>query len=182
MVCFCFLLPSQIEQQVPALGGAYSCTRGVTCRPMQFETSSSHVCVCVCVSLCLSRVGGCVFICASGGEVAVKSVLFSPVGRICSLQICTACYCNRSHGCCSRCRRLQRRVRTWSRESPPRRPSPLPKRHLVPGAACRPGLLLVASHAKSRGTASFDPSLPLCHPQLPSPSERRFRNFSEYCI
>ena len=79
---------------------------------MQFETSLS-MCVCVCVCPCVymcGSVGG--EGCLSQGEVAVKSVLFSPVGWICSLQICTACYCNRSHSCCSRCSRLQRRVCT----------------------------------------------------------------------
>lgn len=44
------------------------------------------------------------------GQVSVKSVLFSPAGWICSLQICTACYCNSSHGRCSRCSSLQRWV------------------------------------------------------------------------
>lgn len=83
--------------------------------------------VCVWVGVCSSAL--------PGGEVAVKSVLFSPVGRICSLQICTARYCNRSHGCCSRCCRLQRRVRTnvsepravpWCHPPPP---SPPPEQH-----------------------------------------------------
>lgn len=45
-----------------------------------------------------------------GGQVSVKSVLFSPAGWIRSLQICTACYCNSSHGRCSRCSSLQRWV------------------------------------------------------------------------
>lgn len=45
-----------------------------------------------------------------GGQVSVKSVLFSPAGWICSLQVCTACYCNSSHGRCSRCSSLQRWV------------------------------------------------------------------------
>lgn len=86
---------------------------------MQFETSLSMcvcVCVCPCVYTCVSVWGeGCL----SRGEVAVKSVLFSPVGWICSLQICTACYCNRSHSCCSRCSRLQRRVCTEPEQAGP---------------------------------------------------------------
>lgn len=45
-----------------------------------------------------------------GGQVSVKSVLFSPAGWIRSLQICTACYCNSSHSRCSRCSSLQRWV------------------------------------------------------------------------
>lgn len=102
------------------------------------------LCLCLPVSVCLVWVGVCPSV-LLGGEVAVKSVLFSPVGRICSLQICTACYCNRSHGCCSRCRRLQRRVRMWSQVSPPLCPSALPQQHLVPGAARRTGLFLMAS-------------------------------------
>lgn len=50
------------------------------------------------------------FMLCVGGQVSVKSVLFSPAGWIRSLQICTACYCNSSHSCCSRCSSLQRWV------------------------------------------------------------------------
>lgn len=50
------------------------------------------------------------FMLCVGGQVSVKSVLFSPAGWIRSLQICTACYCNSSHGRCSRCSSLQRWV------------------------------------------------------------------------
>lgn len=139
---------------------------------MQFETPSSHVCVCVRapVSVCL-RVGGCVFTCAAGGEVAVKSVLFSPVGRIRSLQVRTACHCNRSHRRCGRRRRLQRWVRTPPGASPPVRPPPS---ETAPGAARRPGLALVASVTpQACGPGSFDPSPPLCRLQLPSFPFRR---------
>lgn len=139
--------------------------------------------VCVWVGVCSSAL--------PGGEVAVKSVLFSPVGRICSLQICTARYCNRSHGCCSRCCRLQRRVRTnvsepravpWCHPPPA---SPPPEQHRGLRLPARLGFhrpppsgLACAWHV-ARGTGSsahslvfsslgFDPSFPLCHLQFPS--------------
>ena len=70
---------------------------------MQFETLPLLV-MCVTFFLILF------FMLYVGGQVSVKSVLFSPAGWICSLQICTACYCNSSHSCCSRCSSLQRWV------------------------------------------------------------------------
>lgn len=114
---------------------------------MQFETSLSMcvcVCVCPCVYTCVSILGGGVSV---WGEVAVKSVLFSPVGWICSLQICTACYCNRSHSCCSRCSRLQRRVCTEPEQAGPEHRAicsiPLPLHHFqnCPESlgSCQPG-------------------------------------------
>lgn len=104
-----------------------------------FVSVSVSTCVCL-------RVGGCV--CLSRGKVSVKSVLFSPVGWICSLQICTACYCNCSHSCCSRCSRLQRRVGTvQSEHMPPTVPPlcplpPVPRQHS--GHALPADLLLVS--------------------------------------
>ena len=82
---------------------------------MQFETFLlPRVCPCLRLSLChCACTSACGWVCvgpAVGGEVSVKSVLFSPVGRIRSLQICTAGYRDRGHSRC-RCRRsLQRRV------------------------------------------------------------------------
>lgn len=69
---------------------------------MQFETLPLLV---MCVTLNFFF-----FVLCMGGQVSVKSVLFSPAGWICSLQVCTACYCNSSHGRCSRCSSLQRWV------------------------------------------------------------------------
>lgn len=75
-----FLLLSQIGKQIPALGGAQLCTRGITWRPMQFETFSSRVRVrvrvCPRVCVCL-RVGGCVHLCIQGRGVCKVSSLLS---------------------------------------------------------------------------------------------------------
>lgn len=75
----------------------------MTLELMQFETLPLLV---MCVTLFLILF----FMLCVGGQVSVKSVLFSPAGWICSLQICTACYCNSSHSRCSRCSSLQRWV------------------------------------------------------------------------
>lgn len=158
-------------------------SRRVTCRLMQFETFPSHVCVCVCVWPCVyTCMSACGWVCVDlpRGEVSVKSVLFSPVGWICSLQICTACYCNRSHRCCSRCSRLQRRVRT---EPEGTAPPPFPFCHFqssaVSWASCHPSFSAAHSSwplcAKARAPdflwfffyLSCNCSLPLPHFQLP---------------
>lgn len=159
----------------------------------------------MCLSLCLSV---CVWVgvCPSAlpwGEVSVKSVLFSPVGRICSLQICTARNCDRSHGCCSRCRRVQRRVRTTA-ERALRRPQASPlSPPFTSKTAPRPALPANPSlpQAFSQGPLSCPTQVALT---LPPPSLLRLalmpvslfvlsrsllfrfrevlQNFSEYCV
>ena len=158
---------------------------------MQFETLSPHVCVCVHVCLCVPSVCVWAGVCSPvprGGEVSVKWVLFSPVGWVRSLQICTARHCDRSHRRCRRCSRLQRRVgaeggraplpcatpfpaRTLSRRALGPRgccwaefsagllPRPCPTRN--PPAQTLPSLLFL-------GPSGSDPGFPLPHHQRPS--------------
>lgn len=142
---------------------------------MQFETFSSHVCLCLCLSLCpCARMSVCGWVCvclAMGGEVSVKSVLFSPVGRIRSLQIRTARYCNRGHSR-RRCRcRLQRRVgaahgkRGWG--APTSLLPPLPGCHLAPGTPVVQKLLHPLLLIPLDSFLCLDPTLPLPHPSTP---------------
>lgn len=144
------------------------------------------MCVSMFVSpcVCLSCVGGCVSICASGGRGSCKvssllscrpdmqptdmhSLLLQPQPRL--LQPLPPLTATGTYVVPSVIASLSFRTSTTA-------PSAwgCPQDWPFPHGLC---------HAKSCGTASFDHSLPLCHLQLPSsPFQRRPQNFSEYCI
>lgn len=129
--------------------------------------------------MCTSACGWVCVGLAVGGEVSVKSVLFSPVGWIRSLQICTTRYCDRGHSCRRRRCSLQRRVSgrgAWGAASPG--PPGCRTAFLLtvsgtplgpPWARDAQGLPRALCSAPSCSLSSifaFDHSLPLSHPHL----------------